>query len=409
MPSIKPNRLIADLRELAQFGKYKTGVHRPTYSSQDMESRHWIAGKYREAGLDAHIDGVGNVFGTSRSEGRKLLAGSHSESQNYAGWLDGALGVVYALEAARALAENPSCAGLNIEPVAWADEETHFLSLLGSRSFTGEIGEADLEAAANAYTGQTLRDALREAGLAGVPRTVIQPDRYIGYLEAHIEQGDSLEATNKRIGIVTGIVGIWQYRIAFKGIQNHAGSTRMAIRRDAGVAMVHLATKIAERFPAAADERTVWTTGDMRLDPGAASIIPGGAEMLFQIRDQDPTVLARMEALLYELADEIEQATDCRILIEVVVKGTPALMDANFQNAFEEAAERHAPGVHARMPSGASHDAQILARKIPAGMLFVPSIGGISHHWTENTTDDDIVLGCRVFVDAAENILKQHA
>lgn len=406
MPRINAERLLSQLRSFAKFGAYKTGVHRPTYSSDDMESRHWLAQQYEAFGLQAHIDGVGNVFGTPRSQRRSLLVGSHAESQNHAGWLDGALGVIYGLEIARAFAETPDCADLPVSPVAWADEESHYITLLGSRSFVGDIDEAELEQAANVYHGLPLRDALRQAGLAGIPRTLVEPERYVGYLEAHIEQGDALEATGNRIGIVTSIVGIWQYRIVFNGVQNHAGTTRMAIRKDAGVAAAALAMAIAERFPQIAGPRSVWTTGRITLEPGAPSIIPGRAEILFQFRDSELPVLERLDTALRELVQQTSAGTGCSAEVERIATGRPWLMDPAFQDAIASAAEQHAPGVHVRMPSGASHDAQVVARKLRAAMLFVPSIRGISHHWTENTDDADLVLGCQVLADAAEAILR---
>jgi len=381
-------------------------VHRPTYTPDDMASRHWLLEHYRALGLDSHIDGVGNVFGFSPGSKPSLLIGSHAESQNQAGWLDGAMGVIYGLEVARALAENADTAELPVSTVAWADEESHFIPLLGSRSYVEDLGDAELDAARNAYHGQPLRDALRDAGLEGVPRTFAEPSRHIGYLEAHIEQGDSLEATGNRIGVVTSIVGIWQYTISFSGVQNHAGTTRMAIRRDAGLAAAKLACAIDQAFPAVSGPRSVWTTGRITLDPGAPSIIPGRAEMLFQARDENIDVLARMDETLRRAVAEVAASTRCEASIDRTASGKPWRMSETFQDALERAAERHAPGKHVRMPSGASHDAQLVARKMPAGMLFVPSIGGISHHWTENTSDDDLVLGCQVLADAAEDILR---
>ncbi|MER8407714.1 hydantoinase/carbamoylase family amidase [Mesorhizobium sp. M1307] len=405
MPKINAGRLLSELRRFAQFGAYRTGVHRPTYSKEDMDSRRWLAQQYEIVGLQAHIDGVGNVFGTPHSARRSLLIGSHAESENHAGWLDGALGVMYGLEIARTFAETPDCAGLPIAPVAWADEEGHYISLLGSRSFIGDIGEAQIDRALNVHHGLPLRDALCTAGLAGVPRSLVEPERYVGYLEAHIEQGDALEASGKRIGVVTSIVGIWQYSIAFQGIQNHAGTTRMAIRKDAGIAAATLAMAIAERFPEVAGPCSVWTTGRISLEPGAPSIIPGKAEMLFQFRDSEMQVLERLDAVLREVVKETATRTGCRAEIVRTEAGKPWYMDATFQGAIESAAERHTTA-YMRMPSGASHDAQVVARKLRAAMLFVPSIGGISHHWTENTDDADLVLGCQVLADAAETILR---
>jgi N-carbamoyl-L-amino-acid hydrolase len=394
-------RLLRDLHRLRGFGTYKTGVHRPTYSEVDMESRRWLCERMREAGLEPEIDGIGNVIGRSPGEGPKLLIGSHTETQNHAGWLDGALGVMYALEIARSRNEQ----GLGgVDVVAWADEEGHYGSFHGSRSFIGELSEADIDAARSRYSATTLREALEAAGLAGVPRATLDPTRYAGYLEAHIEQGDNLEATGLRIGVVTSIVGIWQYRISFTGVQNHAGTTRMAIRRDAGVALVKLATAIEQRFPTVAAERSVWTIGRITLDPGAASIVPGGAEMLLQFRDADPAVLARLEATLEELVAEAN-AGPCDVTLVNLSRSIPKQMDEGFQAMLTKAAERLAPGAHQSMPSGAGHDAQFLARRMPAAMLFVPSIGGISHHYAEDTAEADIVLGCEVLAAGAAEIL----
>src|SRR3954452_20596949 len=151
-------RVLADLNALRAIGTYKTGVHKPTFSEPHIRSLHWLAQRLPEAGLTAEIDGIGNVFGTSAKQGPKLLAGSHLESQNYAGWLDGPLGVVYALEAARVINADPNAPGA-VEVAAWCDEEGHFGSFLGSRSYVGSVTEADIDAASDRTTGRTMRDA----------------------------------------------------------------------------------------------------------------------------------------------------------------------------------------------------------------------------------------------------------
>ena len=404
MPRADGKRVLADLNALRAIGAYKTGVHKPTFSEPHRLSLDWLVGKLPDAGLSASIDGIGNVFGTSAKPGPKLLAGSHLESQNYAGWLDGPLGVVYALEAARVLNTDPSVKGA-VEVAAWCDEEGHFGHFLGSRSYVGQVTEADIDAARDRTSGRTMRDALAEMGLAGRPRLGVEPGRHVGYLEAHIEQGDRLESGKLAIGVVTSIVGIWQYRINFTGEQNHAGTTRMAVRKDAGLALAKFCVAIDERFPAACGPRTVWTTGRITLDPGAPSIIPGGAEMLFQIRDDNPAVVARLEELLRTMADEASANGPCAVTVEKIRTGAPAMMNPGIQDAIEAASKAFAGGRSVRMPSGAGHDAQMLATVMPAGMLFVPSIGGISHHWTENTADADIVTGAEVFVDACRRIL----
>src|SRR5947209_6419121 len=398
-------RVLADLHALRSIGTYKTGVHKPTFSEPHMRSLEWLAQRLPEAALAADIDGIGNVFGTSTKSGPKLLAGSHLESQNFAGWLDGPLGVVYALEAARVINPDPDTNGA-VEVASWCDEEGHFGSFLGSRSYVGGVTEADIDSARDRSSGKPMRDALREAGLAGRARATYERGRHIGYLEAHIEQGQVLESGALKIGVVTSIVGIWQYRISFTGEQNHAGTTRMAVRKDAGLALARFCVEIDDRFPAQCGPRTVWTTGRISLDPGAPSIIPGAAEMLFQIRDADAAVIARLEYLLQSMAADVSARGPCTVAVERIRTGAPALMDASFQNAIEAASAACAGGKSVRMPSGAGHDAQVLATVMPAGMLFVPSIDGISHHWTENTGDADIVTGAEVFVDACRRFLK---
>jgi N-carbamoyl-L-amino-acid hydrolase len=407
MPDVSPQangeRVLADLNALRAIGAYKSGVHRPTFSEPHLASLRWLVDRLPEAGLTAAIDGIGNVFGSSDRPGPRLLAGSHLESQNHAGWLDGPLGVVYALEAARVINSAPSRQGV-VEVAAWCDEEGHFGHFLGSRSYVGRVSEAEIDAARDRTTGRSMREALRDAGLADRPRMTAEPGRQLGYLEAHIEQGDTLESSGLAIGVVTSI---WQYRIGCVGEQNHAGTTRMAARKDAGLALARFCVDIDQRFPALRGPRTVWTTGRITLEPGAPSIIPGAAEMLFQIRDEDPEVIARLEKALQTMADEATASGPCSVTLDRLRTGAPAMMDARFQDAVEAASKVFAGGRSVRMPSGAGHDAQMLATIMPAGMLFVPSIGGVSHHWTENTADADIVIGARVFVEACLRLLAQ--
>jgi N-carbamoyl-L-amino-acid hydrolase len=179
----------------------------------------------------------------------------------------------------------------------------------------------------------------------------------------------------------------------------------MDVRKDAGVALARFCVEIDDRFPTLCGPRTVWTTGRITLDPGAPSIIPGRAEMLFQVRDDDPGVIERLEDLLRKMASDVTARGRCSVAVKRLRAGAPAMMDAGFQRTIEAASLAVAGGKSIRMPSGAGHDAQILATIMPAGMLFVPSIGGISHHWSENTDDADIVTGAEVFVEACRRLL----
>lgn len=389
---------LADLHELRRIGAFRTGVHRPTYSPQDMESRRWLEAKLAACGLDVTMDGVGNVYGRHRGPGPHLLVGSHIETQNEAGWLDGALGVVAGIALARA--------GLPVDVCAFADEEGHFdVGFLGSRSIIGDVTEAEIDRSRNRTDGTPLRDALRSAGLEGRPRMTLEPGRYKGFLEMHIEQGTQLENAGLRIGVVTGIVAIWQWRITVTGQQDHAGGTTMAERKDAGLAAVRLLAAIDAEFPRVCGERSTWTTGRITLDPGAPSIIPGQATVLFQFRDVSVPVLERMETTLRALVQEANRRERCTITLDAISKAIPALCDPGMMQALSSAAEALAPGKWQAMPSGAGHDAQNIARIMPAAMLFVPSIGGISHHWAENTADDDLALGVQVLGQAAKTLV----
>lgn len=395
---VDTSRFLQDLDTLRQIGAYRSGVHRPTFSPDDMESRHWLAREMREIGLDASIDGSGNVFGRNRGSGPHLLAGSHLETQNHAGWLDGALGVVSALALARA--------GLAVDVCAYCDEEGHFGDFLGSRSLVEDLDEAEIDRTRNRHDGTRLRDALRSAGLEGVPRIELEPGRYKGALELHIEQGTQLERAGLRIGVVTGIVGIRQWRIVVEGQQDHTGGTTMAERRDAGLTAVRILAVIDAEFPRVCGPRSVWTTGRIVLEPNSPQIIPGRAEISFSFRDLVPEVMAGMERCLHAVVQESNRRERCPATLEAVGHSAPAPCDRRMQQALTDAASALCPGAWQAMPSGAIHDSQILARKLPMAMLFVPSIGGISHHWAEDTKRDDLVLGLEVLAEAARRVLQ---
>jgi len=405
MPAIDPDRLLADLRTLRSIGAQGPGVVRPAFSASDMEARRWLKGRYEEAGLEATIDGVGNVFGRSRGRGKAVLIGSHSDTQPTGGWLDGALGVIYALEVVRALAADDATRGLAVDAVSFQDEESRFIGCLGSRSLIGAL-TPELEQGAVDRDGVKLADAVREAGLADAPRLRLEPERYAGFLEAHIEQGPQLEDSGQRIGVVSGIVGLRGMRIVFRGQQNHAGTTMMARRRDASSALYELAHRINQEFPKVAAERSVWTMGRARIEPNATSIVPGYAELDLQFRDASEAPLDAFEAVVERLVAEMNARGGVRIeATRVRAPIAPTRMDEALQQHIAAAAERHAPGKWQRMPSGAFHDAGIVSACIPSAMLFIPSIGGISHDFAEDSRDDDIVLGCRVLADAAASIL----
>jgi N-carbamoyl-L-amino-acid hydrolase len=406
MPRINAERLLKDLRDLRAIGAVGTGVVRPAFSDADMEARRWLKQRYEDAGLDAALDGVGNVLGRSRKNGPALLIGSHSDTQPEGGWLDGALGVIYGLEIARACAEDPETADLAIDAISWQDEENNFLGCIGSRSWCGTLDPA-AEAAATGRDGEKLADALERSGLTDVRRLTIEQGRYVGYLEAHIEQGNYLEDAGEQIGVVTAIVGIRGARVIFSGEQNHAGTTTMARRKDAATALFEMAHRINQEFPKVANERTVWTIGNAVIEPGAASIVPGRAELALQFRDQDDALLDQLQAIVEQIGADIHGRG--RIGVEVRSARTPvrpSKMDEGFQNHLDTAAEATAATRWRRMPSAAGHDPMVIHEKLPCAMLFIPSIEGISHDFAEDSHETDIIAGCQVLADAAASILR---
>ncbi len=289
---------------------------------------------------------------------------------------------------------------------SWADEESHYLGLMGSRSFCDELDETEIDAAHNSE-GHSLRAALAQYGLDKLPRLHLQAERYLGYLEAHIEQGPWLELEHRRIGVVTSIVGMRDLNLSFHGQQNHAGTTPMHLRRDAAMALFEFVHDLNRSFGKIRGDHSVWTIGQLRLTPNAPSIVPGMAECNLQFRDPEQARIEAMQQCVFALVDEFNHKHALEARISLRDESARAVgMDENLQAALAQAAQRLAPDSWRHMPSGAAHDAQVLATRLPAGMLFIPSIGGISHDFSEDSREDDIVLGCEVLAEAVRQLLE---
>ena len=404
MVEIDGARLLASLHELRTFGATGTGVVRPTFSDVDMAARRWLRDRMEAAGLDAHIDGVGNVIGRSPNPGPAVVLGSHSDTQPEGGWLDGAMGVMYAIEVAATLLADPSTAHLAVDVAAWADEEGTYGTCLGSRSFVGDLTDAEL-AGTNAE-GESISEALVRVGLADTEPARLDPTRHVAYLEAHIEQGPHLEDSGNRIGVVTGIVGIRGRTIRFVGEQNHAGSTPMARRKDAAAALFEFGVRFRERFAAVAGPTSVWTIGNLGVHPGAESIVPGSAWCRVQYRDPSAEVMARFDETLDAVIADLDAEGPCGVSAAPADHGMePVVMAPELVRCLGEAAAARIPDGWVEMPSAAGHDANMFAPHLPCGMLFIPSIGGVSHDFSEDSHEADIVLGCQVFADGVVRAL----
>jgi N-carbamoyl-L-amino-acid hydrolase len=357
------------------------------------------------AGLDAVIDRVGNVYGQAPGADRTVLLGSHTDTVPNGGWLDGALGVIFGLEVVRAWQRARPHDALGVDLISFSDEEGTWLACLGSRSFCGALTDAEL-ARVRARSGERLFDRFAQTGLQNRPLALLDPKRHSAYLEAHIEQGPRLVSCAIDIGVVTGIVGLRRYVVLFRGRADHAGTTPMGMRRDAASALFVFANTLADRLRKAGGPESVWNCGIVAVRPGAANVVPAEAELTVEFRDLSPTILERMDAVFHATV----QATDgaLGVAVSAMSDGSlePTAMDESLIGVFAEAAAE-AGASHIRMPSGAGHDAMILARRIPSAMMFVPSVDGRSHDISEDTREDDIRRGLRVFGTAAAKVLDE--
>lgn len=402
MARINGKRLLEDLRRLAEFGKFGSGVDRIAFSAPDIEARTWLVERMRAAGLDTAIDAVGNVRGVTRQSTHAVVIGSHTDSVPKGGWLDGALGVLYGLEIARSRIESAGANTLGVDVVSFQDEEGTYLPCLGSRSFCNDITAAEI-AAAKVQQGEMLSAAIERAGYGGGGPWRRDPARHVAYLEAHIEQGPRLEAEHRRIGVVTGIVGIRRFRVTAKGQADHAGTTPTGMRKDASRPLYELAHRVHSELGGLGGADTVWNVGVMNVRPGAANVVPSEADMVIECRDTSADVLDTIEAKLLDWVAALDGRSSVKIEITPTARIAPTLMADPLESLIEAAAAEHAaPSM--RMPSGAGHDAMVVGRFMPAGMLFIPSIGGRSHDIVEDTSEDDIVLGCEVLASVVERL-----
>ena len=348
----------------------------------------------KDAGLEPHFDPVGNLFGLAK--GKSLLIGSHSDSQPEGGWLDGALGVIAGLEIARASKE---AGGPPISVVSFQDEEGRFGVTTGSDIWSGKVA---LEKADTFTDNEGITLAQARGLMSDMAQDFLPHDRFTGFLEMHIEQGPALDQSGDKIGVVTDIVGIRDMRITFDGRQNHAGTTPMHLRQDAFQALSDFNAQLNDRLRNVVTPSTVWTIGHVSLHPNAASVVPGRVTFSMQWRDGDADRLNAMERIIHDLAQEISHTRRLVAELSPVMGIEPAAMDTAMRAALAKAAEMEAPGQWRKMPSGALHDAANLSSVMPVAMLFVPSIGGISHAFDEDTDEADLTRGLRVLALAAQ-------
>jgi N-carbamoyl-L-amino-acid hydrolase len=401
------------IEELSVFGRpeggaFGDGVSRVAYSDPDLAGRAYVMTLMRASGLEPRVDTAGNIYG--RRAGRDdslppILFGSHIDSVPSGGNFDGDLGVLASLGAIEAL----DAAGIRtthpLEMVVWSAEEGVAFSrgLAGSRIVAGDIKPEDLTQVWNGFTR-----AEGIARLGGRPDRIMDAVRakgaHRGYLELHIEQGGTLEASGTAVGVVQGIVSIQRHRVEIMGFANHAGTTPMPIRQDAMIAASHLTLAVNDVVRAMPGPQ-VGTVGHIEVSPNAPNVIPGHVVATIELRDLSPEKLATLIDQIKARASQIARDTKTTIEITSLGGNPPALADTAMQDVVERAAT--ALGLSSvRMPSGAGHDAQMMAQLSPMGMIFVPSVGGVSHSPKELTSWTDCANGANVLLEAIGGIDK---
>jgi hydantoinase/carbamoylase family amidase len=405
-PAVHPARVIADLRELQRRTSGAEGAERVCWTDGWARARELLEELLGEIGLDPEIDEAGNAWAElagADGEAEALLVGSHLDSVPGGGWLDGALGVMAALGVLRAWAESDEVPPRPLKLVDWADEEGAFgRSLLGSAAVAGSLDVAELEDAKDA-SGRAAAEAMSAHGveIASMLDAGGRLDDIGAYLELHIEQGPALEARGASAAAVTGCAGLERLLLRFTGAASHAGTTPMGSRRDAGLAAAATALDI-ERIATASGG--VGTTGQLRLQPGAMTVIPGGAEMSVDLRHPEAAPLAEMLDHVVGAAADRAGERGCALGSEHVWSIEPIAFDAELVELAEEACAE-VTGERIRMASGALHDAAEVARLRPTAMIFTPSIDGVSHSPREDTGGAELARAIEAFGLAANRRL----
>ena len=401
--SVSVPRLRHDLEHVAGYGATASGgVSRTSFSAADREVRAWLAEECERAGLALRTDSIGNVFARVDAPAAPagtppVWTGSHLDSVPEGGRFDGALGSLAALEVARRLVEEQVPLRRPVEVAVFADEEGNYHHLLGSTAVVRDYAPEEL-AELRGRDGDRLVDALRAMGwdVGPATRTAVSPGSIHAYVELHIEQGSVLESAGARIGVVTAIVGMGGGRLEFRGRQDHAGTTPMTLRRDA----LRGAGELLVRLPEVArsvGEAAVVTCGILHVEPGGANVVPGLVRMQLDFRDPDRRRLLQLEEAVVAAARAAADRHDLEIGYTRESITDPVPLNPRMQDLVAAVAAGHGlPTL--RMPSGAGHDAQNMARLGPAGMIFIPSVAGRSHSPAELSTWEDIEAGANVLL-----------
>jgi beta-ureidopropionase / N-carbamoyl-L-amino-acid hydrolase len=397
-PAVNGDRIQQHITALSKYGANpEGGVSRVAFSDADIAGRKYVNGLMLEAGLNIRTDASGNMIGRREGSDPKLPAimiGSHIDSVPGGGNYDGDVGVIGAIEVAQTLKERGVRLKHPLEVVVFADEEG---GTVGSFAMIGQLQPAALELMT--HSGKTIRDGIRAIGgdPDNIRRAQRMPSELKAYVELHIEQGAILDQSDIDIGVVEGIVGIRWWDVTIEGIANHAGTTPMNRRRDALLSAAEFALAV-NRVATSMPGRQVATVGRIRAEPGAPNVIPGKVVLSLEIRDLDAAKITTVYDAIHAEADKIAQARQTPFTFtQLKVSSEPAPTDPRLQRIIAKAAS--SLNLTSKvMPSGAGHDAQEISHITPTGMIFVPSVGGISHAPKEFTSQQDMANGANVLL-----------
>ena len=401
-PHINIERLSVNFDDLASIGATpEGGVKRLALSREDLEARAWLVNQFELAGLEFHDDDAGNLSGIWRCQNpnaKTLLIGSHLDTVPNGGRFDGALGVLGGLECVRSIQEAGLELPFHLEVINFTDEEGCWQSLFGSRALTGSLKDNYTYALTDEVA--PFRAALFRAGIRpqDIHRAKRNPETLLGYLELHIEQSYLLDDAGVDIGIVTAIVGRSTYQITFQGEATHSGTTRISARRDAllgaSTFIIDVYDLMRKKFPDG-----VINCGNMTVQPGSFNIIPSTACVTVECRHTTREQLQEMETLIQELAHETAEQHRLQVSMQRSNHMPAAMMAGQMVMTIEQACQNLQIS-HQRLHSLAGHDAQSLSSFISTGMIFIPSVDGISHNPKEFSHWHHVVTGVEILLEA---------
>jgi N-carbamoyl-L-amino-acid hydrolase len=404
-PHADAARLRERLEALSYFGRpaggtFADGVSRVAYSDADVAGRGYVMGLMKAAGLEPRIDPAGNIFarrpGTDNSLA-PVLFGSHIDSVPEGGNFDGDLGTLAAIETMQVLHEAGIATRRPLEIVCWSNEEGVAFNngLAGSRAAAGELEPGEMD---TVWNGVRKADAIRRIG--GAPERIaearLSKGAFDSYIELHIEQGGTLDAAGIPVGVVDGIVAIHRYDVTIRGFANHAGTTPMPQRQDALLAASYLTiavNEIVRRDPG----RQVGTVGQLNVTPNAPNVVPGMVRLTVELRDLDAAKIVKLAEEIRSRAAEIAGRTRTEIEFRQAARHAASLASPEVQKTIEAACAKLGLAFR-HLPSGAGHDAQPMSALGPMGMIFVPSVNGISHSPKELTRWEDCARGADVLL-----------